>query len=73
MPKWKIQAEESASAHVAAVVVDSGTATVHRVVLSNTGENVCHPCQGGRGSTRSIWMWEKRRSGTGMTDGGGEM
>jgi hypothetical protein len=49
MPKRQIQAEQSASAHAAAVVVDSGTASVHRVVLSAMVKMWVQPCEGGRG------------------------
>ena len=73
MPKQQIQAEQSASAHAVAVVVDSGNTLALYVVLSTMVKMWVHHGEGGRGPTRSTRMWEKRHLGMGMTDGGGEM
>jgi hypothetical protein len=65
-PNLWIQPWRRAAAQSAAVVEVSGTASGQRVVLSTTVNRYENPEERGRGPTRSTWMWEKRRTGTGM-------
>jgi hypothetical protein len=65
-PNLWIQPWRRAAAQSAAVVEVSGTASGQRVVLSTTVNRYENPEERGRGPTRSTWMCEKRRTGTGM-------
>jgi hypothetical protein len=66
IPKRAIQEEHRASAQAAGDKEERGTASSHLVVLSTIVKMYVFPWEGGRGPTRSMWMWEKRRCGMGM-------
>ena len=60
MPKRQIQAEQSASAHAAAVVVESGTASAHHVVLSAMVKMYTHIVYTGVGVRRLLRQLRER-------------
>ena len=62
---WSRAAEQSA-----AVVLARGRASNHLVERSITVNRWVNPLEEGKGPTRSTWMWEKRRCGTGRGSGG---
>ena len=47
-------------------MVERGTASGQRVVLSMILKRCVKPEEKGKGPTRSTWMWLKRRVGTGI-------
>lgn len=69
-PKIEIQLLKMALATTSAVVVDSGTATDHRLKRSTIVKMYSHPLTWSRGPTRSTWICVKRLSGAVKVDGG---
>ena len=65
-PKRQIHPINKAWAQSAAVMAATGMASGHLEVRSMTVKMYVIPREGGRGPTRSTWMWAKRRTGTGM-------
>ena len=65
-PKREIQPWKRAAAQSAAEVEDRGMASGYLVILSMMVKRCVNPPDGGKGLSRSTWMWEKRRAGTGM-------
>ena len=70
-PKRAIQPETNASGHDLAEVEDTGMTSTHLVERSIIVKRCVWPSlEAGSGPTKSTWMWEKRRPGTGMVAGG---
>ena len=65
-PKWHIQNENRAAAQSKAEIDARGIASGQLVVLSITVNKWLIPDDFGIGSTRSTWIYEKRRPGIGI-------
>jgi hypothetical protein len=64
------QPANKAKAQTEATVLMRGIAVSHLVVLSTMVKRWVKPREGGRGLTRSTWMWENRLEGAAMAAGG---
>jgi hypothetical protein len=65
-PKREIQEKTKALAHTVADVADKEMASIHLDVRSMTVKMKFQPPLFCRGSTKSIWRWEKRHWGMGI-------